>query len=128
MIHTIPSATFLNGTLPMRTARGSVLTPALNVDGLNLIQSQAAKALGLKHATKLLARADEMIEGTAEYPLCANSGQDFLLMQFGIFCLGNKKRHEATADRTVRGYPSQFRNQPYFDTGVSRDPDEILGR
>jgi hypothetical protein len=57
----------------MHTACGSALTPALNVDGLNLTQSRAAKALGLSVPPSLL---------------------DFLLMQFRIFCLGNKKRHE----------------------------------
>jgi len=41
------SPTVLNGILPMRTGCGSVLTAALNVDRLNLIQSQAAKALDL---------------------------------------------------------------------------------
>jgi hypothetical protein len=52
----------VNGTLPMRNACGSALTPALNVDGLNLIQSQAAKALGLSVPPSLLVRADKMIE------------------------------------------------------------------
>ena len=52
----------VNGTLPMRTACGNALTPALNVDGLNLIQSQAAKALGLSVPASLLACADEVIE------------------------------------------------------------------
>jgi hypothetical protein len=75
----------------MHTACGSALTPALNVDGLNLIKAQAAKARGLSVPPSPLARADEMIEWMAECPLCANSGQDFLLMQFGIVCLGNKK-------------------------------------
>ena len=46
-----------------RMARcGSALTPALNVDGLNLIQAQAAKARGLSVPPSLLARAEEMIE------------------------------------------------------------------
>jgi hypothetical protein len=46
----------------MRTACGSVLTPALNVDELNLIQAQAAEARGLSVPPSLLARAEEMIE------------------------------------------------------------------
>jgi len=40
----------------MPAGRGSALAPALNVDGLNLIQSQEAKALGLSVPTSLLAR------------------------------------------------------------------------
>ena len=51
----------VNGTLPMRTACGSALTSALNVDGLNSIQAQAAKARGLSVPPSLLARAEEMI-------------------------------------------------------------------
>jgi len=46
----------------MRTACGSALTATLNVDGLNLIQSQAAKALDLSVPPSLLARADEVVE------------------------------------------------------------------
>jgi len=46
----------------MRTACGSALTPALNVDGLNLIQSQTAKTLGLSEPPPPLVRADEMSE------------------------------------------------------------------
>jgi len=46
----------------MHTACGSALTPALNVDGLNLIKAQAAKARGLSVPPSPLARADEMIE------------------------------------------------------------------
>jgi hypothetical protein len=42
----------------MRTACSSALTPALNVDGLNLIQSQAAKAFGLSVPASLLARVE----------------------------------------------------------------------
>jgi hypothetical protein len=60
--HSLGLPPLLNGTLPMRNACGSALTPALNVDGLNLIQSQAAKALGLSVPPSLLVRADKMIE------------------------------------------------------------------
>ena len=41
------SPTVLERYITMRTRCGSALTPVLNVDGLNLIQSQAAGALGL---------------------------------------------------------------------------------
>jgi hypothetical protein len=46
------SPTVLNGTLPMRTGCGSVLTAALNVDRLNLIQSQAAKGTRSRRANR----------------------------------------------------------------------------
>jgi len=60
--HSLGLPPFVNGTLPMHTACGSALTPALNVDGLNLIKAQAAKARGLSAPPLPLARADEMIE------------------------------------------------------------------
>jgi len=46
----------------MRTGCGSALAPALNVDGFNLIQSQAAKAFDPSELPALLARVDEMIK------------------------------------------------------------------
>ena len=51
----------------MHSACGSALTAALNVDGLNLIQSQPAKVLSLNVPLSLL--ADGMIELTMECPL-----------------------------------------------------------
>jgi hypothetical protein len=60
--HSLGLPPLVNRTLPVRTARGSALTPALNVDGLNLIQSQAAKALDPSVPASLLACADEVIE------------------------------------------------------------------
>jgi len=56
----------------MHSACGSALTAALNVDGLNLIQSQPAKALNLNVPPSLL--ADGMIGLTMECPLMALSG------------------------------------------------------
>ena len=49
----------------MRTRCGSALTPVLNVDGLNLIQSQAAGALGLSAsiAARPRRRSDRMNDG-----------------------------------------------------------------
>jgi hypothetical protein len=56
----------------MHSACGSALTAALNVDGLNLIQSQPAKALNLNVPPSLL--ADGMMGLTMECPLLAQSG------------------------------------------------------
>ena len=56
------SPTVLERYITMRTRCGSALTPVLNVDGLNLIQSQVAKALGLSVPASLLAHAEEVTE------------------------------------------------------------------
>jgi len=59
------SPTVLERYITMRTRCGSALTPALNVDGLNLIQSQAARAPGLSAsiAARPRRRSDRMNDG-----------------------------------------------------------------